>query len=306
MSVMRGIGSIQDIDVLTERKTLMTVRIIPAAVLAALLFGSVLVSVGESRPADLAALMGQPADIAPSTYAYRADRTPEQNPPESWILLMQFANLPKNQPVAVSNPALGQVLCGLLWEEVRPVRKVELSWTADQTSRPAPEDLVLAYFDATDATAHTWWNPRSIKKADKPAVSPDGRTFTYAIPVDTWGVVVSVRGPEKASHFACPSLRAIVPDVWKRLGIEIEWGFDLATAKLDHDGDLQVYDGVIADVHPLPGDPATALTGPFSWRSPGHRDGRHGLHLSVLYMGASRCAKSGPIMRNQRRCRGPF
>ena len=102
------------------------------------------------RPVDLAALVGQPVDIAPSAYVYRADRSAERNPPESWLLLMQYANLPLNQPVAVNHPALGQVLCGLLWEEVRPVRKVELSWSEGQAARPTADDLVLAYFDATD------------------------------------------------------------------------------------------------------------------------------------------------------------
>ena len=161
------------------------------------------------KTVDLAALVGQPVDIAPSAYAYRADRSAERNPPESWLLLMQYANLPLNQPVAVNHPALGQVLCGLLWEEVRPVRKVELSWSEGQPSRPSPDDLVLAYFDATDGTAHTWWNPRTIKEAGKPEVSPDGRTFTYLIPVDTWGVVAQRPRPEAGfrvflSDDACP------------------------------------------------------------------------------------------------------
>src|SRR5262245_35125645 len=31
------------------------------------------------------AVTGQPADIAPSAYLYRADRQPEENPPEAWI-----------------------------------------------------------------------------------------------------------------------------------------------------------------------------------------------------------------------------
>ena len=219
---------------------------------------------------------------------------PEQNPPESWILLMQYANLPFNQPVAVSDRALGQVLCGLLWEEVRPMRKVELSWTADQLPRPSADNLVLVYFDATDSNAHTWWNPRTIKEAGKPEVSPDGRTFTYVIPVDTWGVVASVRGPERASYFACPTMRAEVPDAWKRMEIEIEWGFDPATAERDHEGNLAIYDGVVADLHPLPGDTATVLSGPSSWRSSGPGDGRHGLRLSVLYMGASRWRRVWP------------
>ena len=36
-------------------------------------------------------LVGQPADIASSAYQYRADRKPEENPPESWLAVMRFA-----------------------------------------------------------------------------------------------------------------------------------------------------------------------------------------------------------------------
>ena len=131
-------------------------------------------------------LLGQPADLAPSAYLYRANRKAEENPPEAWILLMQFAQLPLDRPVEVSAPAIRKVLCGLLWEEVRPVRQVELSWSSGTQKRPAPEELSLSYFDATDDTAHTWWNPRKIKEAGKPEISPDGHTYIYTIPIDSW------------------------------------------------------------------------------------------------------------------------
>src|SRR5262245_52837034 len=61
---------------------------------------------------------GQPADIAASAYLYRADRSPEANPPEAWVLLMQHAGLPFDRPVDTNAPAVKQALCGLLWEEV--------------------------------------------------------------------------------------------------------------------------------------------------------------------------------------------
>src|ERR1039458_7816619 len=68
-------------------------------------------------PAHVDKLAGQPADIAPSAYCYRADRRAEETPPEAWVLLMQHANLPFDQPVDTNAPAVKQVLCGLLWEE---------------------------------------------------------------------------------------------------------------------------------------------------------------------------------------------
>jgi hypothetical protein len=165
----------------------------------------------------------QPAEIQSSAYAFRADRTPEQNPPESWILLTQYANLPFDKPVDPQSPALQGVLSGLLWEEVRPIRQIQLTWPAGSRPRPTPDQIRLAYFDTADGTAHTWWNPRTVKEAGPPRVAPDGRTWVYSIPVDTCGVVTALRGTQRASTFDCPVLRAFVPDTWKELELEIEW-----------------------------------------------------------------------------------
>ncbi|MBI4602274.1 MAG: hypothetical protein HY721_09970 [Planctomycetes bacterium] len=279
---------------------------------------------------DLAALTGRPADIGPSAYLYRRDRPADRNPPESWIGLIQYAGLPYERPVDASAPGIQKVICALLWEEVRPVRRVELSWPAvsppavsppavsppavsppavsppaesspapgrrGQSStaeslptqggiRPSPDDLTVSFFDGTDGTAHTWWNPRTLQEAGKPEVSADGRTYAYAIPADTWGVVVAARGEKDAAAFAVPAIRALVPDVWKEMEIEVEWGFDDATETLAYDGRIEAYDGRIGEVHPLAGDSGpnaprpdasrtaastTIVTGPASWRSPGN------------------------------------
>ncbi len=258
--------------------------------------------------ADLDRLVGQPADIAPSAYCYRADRKAEDNPPESWLLLVQYAGLPFTKPVDRTAPAIRNALCGLLWEEVRPLRQVELSWPADAKNRPAPDELTLAYFDGTDDTAHTWWSPRYVREtapptlegyapgmwnwphvrhADKPKVSADGLTYIYTIPMDTWGVVVAGRGPKEARAFSVPTIRALVPEVWKKLDLEIEWGFQDTTAALDYDGRIEAYDGIMAGVEPLAGDAGTSMTGPCAWRSPNRGGARRGVRMSVLYMGSS-------------------
>ncbi|MGD0089596.1 MAG: hypothetical protein ABSE73_06710 [Planctomycetota bacterium] len=232
-------------------------------------------------------LAGQQADVAPSAYPYRADRKADENPPESWILLMQYAGWPYDKPVDTGAPLVKKVLCGLLWEEVRPVRRVELSWPADAQGRPAPEDLALAYFDATDNTAHTWWNPRTIKEAGKPEVAGDGRTWVYTIPVDTWGVLAVLRGEKEAPAFAVPVMRALVPDVWKKLDVEIEWGFEDATAALEYDGRMELYDGLAGELRPLAGDSGTALAGALAWRSARKGGSRRGVQFGLLYIGSS-------------------
>jgi len=244
--------------------------------------------------AELAALVGQPADIASSAYSYRADRKADENPPESWILLMQYASLPFDRPVDVNAPAIKKALCGLLWEEVRPVRRLELSWPAEAKSWPGPDEIVVYYFDATDAAAHTWWNPRTVKEVGKPDVSPDKHTYVYSIPVDTWGVVAAVRGQKDASAFAVPQQHAIVPDVWKRIEIEIEWGFDEATASRRYDGRVEVYDGIVGSVKSLVDDTGTTVVSPNTWRSAKTADARHGVQMSVLYVGTSRWRRVWP------------
>lgn len=264
------------------------------------LLASIAHASGDGEPASLA---GRPADVASSAYAYRADRPADANPPEAALLLMQYADQPftrRFDPSAgPAAPALRKVLCGLLWEEVRPIRRVELAWAAG-SKRPAPEEVSLSYFDATDGTAHTWWNPRTIQDPGKPELSADGLTYRFTIPVDTWGVVAAVRGAASATDFAVPTLHAFVDDVWKMLDVEIEWGFGDATAALDYDGSLELYDAVVGDAAPLAEDRGTTMVGPRSWRSTakgvGATDGRRGVHLRAAYVGTSRWRRVWPYL----------
>jgi hypothetical protein len=246
--------------------------------------------------ADVDKLAGEPADIAPSAYLYGADRRAEDNPPEAWILLMQHANLPFDQPVNTNHPAVKQALCGLLWEEVRPVRRLVLSWPPEVKNKPAPDDLVVSCFNGQDDTAHTWWNPRTVKEAPAPEVSADGRTYSYAIPVDTWGVVVAVRGPKNASAFAVPALQAFVADKWKQMDVEVEWGYEPARATMAYDGHVEVYDGRLAQLQTLEEDGGTKIAGPSAWWSAGGKDGgkRHGVRFRLLYIGDSRWRRVWP------------
>ncbi|MBI3818921.1 MAG: hypothetical protein HY286_09550 [Planctomycetes bacterium] len=241
--------------------------------------------------------VGKPADVASSAYLYRSDRPTEQNPPESWILLSQYTNVPFDKRIDTNAPAIKKVLCGLLWEEVRPIRRVELTWPSDER-KPAPDDLQLSYFDGTDDAAHTWWNPRSVLQADKPAVSSDGKTYIYTIPSATWGVVASLRGDGGASNYTVPSMRALVPDPWKQLEIEIEWGFAAATEALAYDGELEMYDGVVGPLQSLQNDPETTITGPRAWRSAANKTagGRRGVRCNILYIGSSRWRRVWPYL----------
>src|SRR5580765_5171034 len=143
----------------------------PALALALLILSSA--PDGWANPVDFEALVGQPADIAPSAYLYRADRKPADNTPESWLAVMRYARQPLNQPADVNAPAVKHVLCALSWEELRPIRRVELTWASRQQPPPSPADISLTTLDP-QGTASSWWNNLApVTKAVKATVSAD-------------------------------------------------------------------------------------------------------------------------------------
>jgi len=134
-----------------------------------------------------------------------------------------YANQPLNKPVDVNAPAIRQALCGLLWEEIRPVRTLELTWPADAKRQPALEELAVTTLDAK-CSASSWWNNLiAVKQAVKPTVSGNGRTYIYDLRKDTCGIVVSVVG-KNASDYDMPTVRALTAATWKKMDVEIEWG----------------------------------------------------------------------------------
>lgn len=235
---------------------------------------------------------GMPADLASSAYRYDAGAGPA-NPPEAWILLMQHLGLPYYQPIGPATPGVSEILTGLLWEEVRPVRSLTISWPASAKRVPTAADLRVTIFETADDTAHTWWNPRALRELALRSASRDGRTLTYAVPVDTWGVVVSVPG-RAAAEFDRPTVRATTPEAWKRAEIEIEWGFAAGAGKAAFDGEVTGYDAVISHVAPMPGDAATRVSGA-GWTSP-PASGRRGIRLEALYIGSARWRKVWPYL----------
>jgi hypothetical protein len=247
-----------------------------------------------AEKADLDNLVGQPADIASSAYTYRADRNAEENPPESWFALIRCAGLPMNTPVDVDTPAIKSVLCGLLWEEIRPVRRLELTWAADAKRRPAPADLVITTLD-NQGTASSWWNNlKAAQKPVQPILSTDGNTYAYDLRQETCGIVVSVGTDKAAADFGVPAVRVLVEEAWKKMEIEIEWGYEPSAARKDYSGRVEVYDGLIAGLRSLDGDTGTTVTGPCSWRSVGKAGPRRGVKADLLYMGTSKWRRGQP------------
>ncbi len=244
---------------------------------------------------DLDALVGEPADIAPSAYVYRADRKSAENDPESWLAVMRYAGQPLNCPPDPKVPAVKRVLCALLWEEIRPIQKVELTWTARDQHRPSPAQISITALE-NQGTASSWWNNLAPSvKAVNPSVSADGTTYGYELQTETCGLVVSVGGTRSASEYAVPSVRVFLAERWKKMDFEIEWGYEPATATRDYSGRIEVYDGRLAGIAPLDGDAGNRLTAPGSWQSDGKGGLRRGLKGSLLYIGTSKWRRVQPF-----------
>ena len=246
--------------------------------------------VAAAAAVDSSVQAGWPADLAASAYLYRSDRAPEQNPPESWILLAQYADQPFDRPVDAAAPAIKQVLCGLLWEEVRPVRNIELVWPADRI--PAQSQVSVVYFDTSVRGIHTWWNRQAPAKQAELRATRSG-TFYYTVPVDTFGIVV--RMEKGASGVAVPTVRAYGRDVWKQVNLQIEWGFDASTSSNAYDGSIEARDGVVMGIRPLAQDAGTVLSGECEWHSTRKSESRRGIGLSLLYIGTSHRQPAWPM-----------
>lgn len=243
---------------------------------------------------ELDLLVGQPADIASSAYLYRADRGPDENPPEAWLALLRHAGQPLNAPADLTAPAVQAVLCALLWEEIRPIQVLELVWPATTTRPPSADQVVITTLDH-QGSASSWWNNLKAGRQEVPAVrSPDGRTWTYALARETCGLVVGLASGVARGQ-AVPAVRVLTTARWKRLAFELEWGYAQAAGTRDYTGRLEIYDGRIAGLASLADDPGTAIAGPAAWRSLGRTASRRGVHGVLLYTGSSRWRRSYPF-----------
>ncbi len=243
---------------------------------------------------DLGSLVGTPANIAPSAYQYRADRRPGENPPESWLALRWYSHQTLNKPMDVNAPAIKQVLCGLLWEEIRPVQRIELTWSTDLKRRPAPGEVAITTLENKGSSSSWWNNLEAVPQPIKTTLSNDGRTYLYDVPVATCGIVVSVVGARSASEYDVPAVKVLVADLWKKMGVEIEWGFDPTTLDKDYSGRVETYDGQVGGLRPLDGDDSTTASDSSSWRSVGKGPARRGLKASLLYIGEAKWRRVQP------------
>lgn len=268
---------------------------------------------GSNR--SLAELAGKPADIAPWTYAWRADLA-VQKQPEAYFIPRRLDRLDKVYRTAyyelpeqelksiyydmqdVMKPLLakpkGKLHAGLLWTGGLADYEVQLHWPADRPI-PTPSAVEVRVYP----TAFGWFGWTVDKVLANPTVSADQRTWTYkSDPTATMDTSYSRRVPAATEMVAvfCEDAKTPVPGIgivgpsigaWKRMDVEIEWGFQAGTQK-DMDGSLEPYVAVIGPIAPLTSDTGTTMTGDHSWRSRAAGDTRRGIVVPLLYAPNSR------------------
>ena len=197
-------------------------------------------------------------DLVPFGYEFRAGWPAAQNPPETqWL-----------------NDGRKDVLAGVMWEEHRPIRQVEIEFTSPA---PDPARLVLEVTTSTPTQKQdnrpTWWT-RKYERFPGPATrSADGRRLIYRTDraaiierlgqypegfryeADPQGLILvdKIRlccpGAETPPPVVSFQARGTASTISRRL--EIEWDFRPGQRGLSCDGRLEIYNGCVGAVTPL-------------------------------------------------------
>ena len=262
-----------------------------------------------AAPVDLDKLVGQPVDLAPWAYAWRADRDVQEKP-EAYFIPRRLERLDKvYRPVVKTTefnrerktefpmltPPKGGLLSALLWLAPVKAQRIELRWSAGSPVPPVDSLEVRVY-----PAAVGWFGFVSDQTLTAPQVSADGRTLTYLNEqedpqtkktkrqFESTDMVAVFLDPSKTpagAKYGSPTIHLYLPNSkWNALDVEIEWGFKEGAEQAVFDGRIEAYDGYVQSVKPLPGDKGTTMDGDNAWRSPPGK-GRRGIAVSLLYPG---------------------
>jgi hypothetical protein len=267
---------------------------------------------------QLEKLAGQPVDIAPWAYAWRADRAVQEQPEAYFIprrleridkvYRTAFAALPPDQLKSIYYnmpdllkpllpPPRGRLQAGLLWTGGVSKYQVELRWPASVQEIPSPDTVEVRVYP----TSFGWFGWTVDKILSNPVLSADRRTWTYtsdpaakmdsaySARVDAATEMVAVfyeDGKNQAgTPNAVPSIGVTGPSVgeWKRMDLEVEWGFQAGTEKREFDGRLESHVALVGSVSPLADDKGTTMTAAHRWQSQDSGAARRGIVVPLLY-----------------------
>ncbi|MHB1293448.1 MAG: hypothetical protein ACYC4R_00490 [Anaerolineae bacterium] len=268
----------------------------------------------DSRTWPESGLAGQRVEISPWAYAWRADRT-VQGKPEAYLIPRRLERvdriyrtaaevLPPDQLKSIyyQQPDLlepmppkpqGRLVAGLLWTGGLVDYRVVLVWPGGDVPIPAPESVeVRAY-----PTSFGWFGITVDRILSRPEISADGRTWTYrSDPTLQMDTAYSTRVPAATELVAvfcdAPGATPPVPELhvtgpatglWRRMEIEVEWGFQPGAGQADFDGRIEGYVALLGPLTPLAVDGGVTIEGADAWRSRGGVTGRRGVRLPLLY-----------------------
>lgn len=269
-------------------------------------------------------LVGKPVDIAPWAYVWRADRITQEKPEACFIprrldrintvYRTAFAALPQPELKSIYydmpdllQPLLpqpnGSLQTGLLWTGGVTNSQVELHWPSDTAAIPSPETVEVRIYP----TSFGWFGWTADRILSNPTISEDRRTWTYtsdptakmdsaySVRVDaaTEMVAVFYDSPKTpgAGPAVIPDIRITSPNVgvWKRMDVEIEWGFQAETETRHCDGKLESSVAILGPAVPLAKGNGVRVREGDRWTSPAtHTAVRRGIIVPVLYAPDSR------------------
>ncbi len=269
----------------------------------------------QAATPDLDKLVGQPADLAPWAYAWRADRE-VQEPPEAYFIPRrlerldevyrtvwskmtetQRAKAKKDKDSTYSDilPApKGRLLSAVLWLAPVPTERIEVRWPEGSAVPPVEALEVRVYPGGI-----SWFAAVHDEILPVPGVSADGRTLTYSNqqkdakgkPIfqgtDMVAVFFDASKAPAGVKYGCPTIYLFPPNrKWNTLDVEIEWGFKEGAEQAVFDGRIEAYDGYVRSVKPLAEDKGTTMTGADAWQSaPVAGSARRGIVVSLLHPG---------------------
>jgi len=281
---------------------------------------------------SLDGLQGRPVDLAPWCYLWRADLA-VQGKPEACFIPRRLERIDRVYRTALGRvgaaalksehydmPDLltplppeprGRLLAGLLWSVRLAEYRVELRWPSG-AEPPSPDAVEVRVYP----TAFGWFGWCNDEILGRPEISADRRTWTYdhtgapQIPTvigrkhrrGSATEMVAVFGEDRENRdrgrLPVPDIRLISPTAgtWKRLDVEIEWGFQPGSEKADLDGRIEADLGLVGPISPLAGDGGTTAAGPHAWRSRAAGVGRRGIVLPLAYLPGDRRVLETPAV----------
>ncbi|MCX6359424.1 MAG: hypothetical protein NT029_06455 [Armatimonadetes bacterium] len=255
---------------------------------------------------------GAAVDLAPWTYAWRADLKAQPRPEAEFIprrlerqdriyrtakdvlppdqLKSIYYNMPDLLQRLPPKPA-GALRTGLLWTGGLNDFAVELRWP-ESSPAPVVRDVEVRSYP----TSFGWFGFTVDRVLGPPTVSADGRVWTYrSDPSELMDSSYSVRVPAATEMLAVfcaagapsavPQLRLTSANVgaWKRTDVEIEWGFEGGSRTAQFGGRLEPSVALLGPIAPLEGDDGTLITTPGHWKSMPGSGARRGIQLPLLY-----------------------